>query len=123
MAKKHTSEDHYRNVAKGNSGHGAHAKPTCMRYNPRIHTKKSLSQRLGKLGAMAFLGTVGLGAGDCSGPEIKKNYLSIGREDGSFKRAIKSDNKVIGEYFKTEDGDIYHFDGEFYRKLKIYKQR
>ena len=46
---------------------------------------------------------------------VRDNYLFIGNEDGSFTRAIGRGHKEE-EYFKTKDGDVYFFNGEFYVK-------
>jgi hypothetical protein len=41
-------------------------------------------------------------------------WLYIGQEDGSFVTA-KANDQENPEYFTTEDGTNYFFDGEFYK--------
>ena len=44
-------------------------------------------------------------------------WLFIGQKDGSFIRATEYKDSNV-KYFKTDDGKVYFFDGEFYRLYK-----
>jgi hypothetical protein len=49
-----------------------------------------------------------------SGPQ-NGTWLFIGQEDGSFVRATQYNPDSGVKYFKTDDGTVYFFDGEFYK--------
>jgi len=42
-------------------------------------------------------------------------YLFIGQENGNYIRAKAVEDNGV-EYFKTDDGVAYFFDGEFYKQ-------
>ncbi len=81
---------------------------------------------------------LGLALASCSAPTIQKcedltsdgiedivvdielgfqhgNWLFIGQNDGTFKRATQYfDNQDKVKYYMTADGEVYFFNGEFY---------
>ncbi len=80
---------------------------------------------------------IGLAAVACSQPQIQKledltgdsipdaivnikygwqagTWLFIGQKDGSFVRAGQKDNNGV-KYFRTDKGETYFFDGQFYK--------
>lgn len=49
----------------------------------------------------------------------RKQYLFIGKEDGTFISAEQiMDEKTRTIYFLTEDNTAYFFDGKFYQKAE-----
>ncbi len=46
----------------------------------------------------------------------KGDYLFIGQKDGKYIRALEGETEGA-KYYKTDDGVLYFFDGEFYKPL------
>lgn len=47
----------------------------------------------------------------------EENWLFVGQKDGSFIRATGFSGSEDVKYFKTDEGTVYIWDGEFYRKI------
>lgn len=91
---------------------------------------------------IVLAGVLALGVAGCHNTEIKKvgdltgdgiqdilmyegdfigsnrgNYLYVGQKDGSYIPAKEESDGYV-KYFKTDSGETYFFDGEFYKKVQ-----
>jgi len=83
---------------------------------------------------LATIAAAAISLGGCGGLEIEKTadmtgderqdilvkngalkYLFIGQEDGTYERAQRHRTEGA-EFYKTDDGKVYFFDGEIYKE-------